>query len=324
MPSVLLIGLGRWGLEHLRVLRTLGVEVFACDVKAERLELAAAWLPQDHLSHDCGAFFSRVDAVDVVTPVQEHFWICRKALEAGKDVFVEKPITATLKEARGLCALVDVTRGRLQVGHVFRFHPVYQSLKTALALGRVGPLRYLAGRFVGLKRPRLDGGVTQSDAIHFLDLFTDLLGRPRAVTATVRDFLGRGTDDFSLAIVEFERQLAVVETGYFVPGTWRELQAIGEQGTCLADFANWTLAVHSGHHRKRAEEWQVESGPPAVETVMRDEPLRRELSAFIQGIGTREPPVVDAKAGYRALVLVEAIHAASTLGRRVPIEETEP
>jgi UDP-N-acetylglucosamine 3-dehydrogenase len=323
MPSVLLIGLGRWGQEHLRVLRTLGIEVFACDVRAECLEQAGALLPRDHLSPDRRSFLSKVDAVDVVTPAPEHFWICREALDAGKDVFVEKPITATLKEARDLCQRVATTDARLQVGHVFRFHPVYRALKRALAAGRLGRPRYLAGRFAGLKRPRADGGVTQSDAIHFLDLFTDLLGRPRAVTAAVRDFLGRGMDDFSLAIVEFEWELAVVESDYFVPGTWRELQVIGELGSCVADFSNWMLTFHAGHHRETAGEWQVESVPPAVEAVERDEPLRRELDAFIQGIGSREPPVVDAEAGYRALALVEAIHAASTLGRRVFMEEIE-
>jgi predicted dehydrogenase len=130
-------------------------------------------------------------------------------------------------------------------------------------------------------------------------------------------------DDLSLAIVEFERQLAVVESGYFAPGTWRELQVIGDLGSCVADFANWTLAFHPGHHRHAPDQWRVESAPLAVQAVERDEPLRRELGAFIEGIETREPPLVDAEAGYRALVLVEAIHAASTLGRRVSMEEIE-
>ena len=239
MPRILLVGLGRWGREHLRVLRSLGAEVFAADLRPECREEALSVLPPDHVGEDFRPFLEGVDGVDVVTPVQEHFWICREALDAGKDVLVEKPITATLKEARDLRERVGATRARLQVGHVFRFHPVYEALRTTLASGRLGQLRYLAARFAGLKRPRPDGGVTHSDAIHFLDLFIDLLGRPRAVTAILRDFLGRGMDDFSLAVVEYDRELAVVESGYFVPGTWRVLQAIGDRGACVADFARW-------------------------------------------------------------------------------------
>jgi UDP-N-acetylglucosamine 3-dehydrogenase len=323
MPSVLLIGLGRWGQEHLRVWRALDVEVFACDLRDECLEQAAAVLPRDHLTHDAEAFLSRVDAVDIVTPVQEHFELCRQAIDAGKDVLVEKPMTATLKEARDLYERVRLHGARLQVGHIFRFHPVYQAIKTALAAGRLGRLRYLGGRFAGLKRPRVDGGVTQSDVIHFVDLFADLLGRPRGVSATVRDFLGRGMDDFAIAVVEFERELAVVESSYFPAGTWRELQVVGEHGVAVADFANWKVTFHDGHHRYVAGQWQVEAGPSVVHAVKPDEPLRRELHAFMRGIGTGEPPMVDAEVGYRALVLVEAIHVAAGLGRRVSIEEVE-
>ena len=323
MARVLLIGLGRWGREHLRVLLSLGAEVFAADLRPERLQEAASVLPPDHVASDFRLFLSRVDAVDVVTPVQEHFWICREALEAGKDVLVEKPITLTLKEARDLAEHARSSRARLQVGHVFRFHPVYEALRTMLASGRLGRPRYLAARFAGLKRPRADGGVTQSDAIHFFDLFVDLLGRPRAVTAILRDFLGRGMDDFSLAVVEYDRELAVVESGYFMPGTRRVLQVIGDRGACVADFAKWTLAIHPGHHCEIGGQWQVESAPEEIQTVERDEPLRRELRAFLEGIETRQPPPVNAEAGYQALALVEAAHASSTLGRRVLLEEVD-
>ncbi len=323
MPRILLIGLGRWGWEHLRVLLSLGAEVFAADVRPECREEALSVLPPDHVGEDFRPFLEGVDGVDVVTPVQEHFWICREALEAEKDVLVEKPITVTLKEARDLAEHARGSRARLQVGHVFRFHPVYEALRTTLASGRLGQLRYLAARFAGLKRPRLDGGVTHSDSIHFLDLFVDLLGRPRAVTAILRDFLGRGMDDFSLAVVEYDRELAVVESGYFVPGTWRVLQAIGDRGACVADFAKWTLAIHPGHHREIRGRWQVESAPEEIQAIERDEPLRRELRAFLEGIETRKPPEVDAEAGYQALLLVEAARASSTLGRRVLLEEVE-
>ncbi len=323
MPRVLLIGLGRWGREHLRVLRALGAEVIAADLRPERLREAATVLPPDHLAADFRPFLPEVDAVDVVTAAQDHFAICREALEAGRDIFVEKPMTLTLKEGRELAERARAAAVRLQVGHIFRFHPVYEALKATVVAGRLGAIRYVSTRFAGLKRPRLDTGVTHSDAIHFFDLFVDLLGRPRAVTAVLRDFLGRGMDDFSLAVVEYDRQLAVVESGYFAPGTWRELAAIGETGACVADFSRWTLTVHPGHHREVRGRWQVEEAPEEVRTVERDEPLRCELRAFLDGIGTRQPPEVGAEAGYQALALVEAAHASSSLGRRVLLEEVE-
>lgn len=324
MPRVLLIGLGRWGREHLRVLRTLEAEVFAADLRPERLDEAAAILPSDHLAPDFRPLLWEVDAVDVVTPVQDHYPICREALEAGRDVFVEKPMTLTLKEGRDLVERARATGARLQVGHIFRFHPVYEALKGILAEGRIGPIRYLLARFSGLKRPRLDAGVTHSDALHFFDLFVDLLGRPRAVTAVLRDFLGRGLDDFSLAVVEYDRQLAAVESGYFAPGTWRELEVVGEAGACVADFARWTLTLSPGRHREVHGRWQVEEAPREVLKIEGDEPLLRELRAFLEGIRTRQRPEVGAEAGYQALALVEAARASSSLGCRVLLEEVEP
>ncbi|HZS34429.1 MAG TPA: Gfo/Idh/MocA family oxidoreductase [Methylomirabilota bacterium] len=321
MSRVLLVGLGRWGRQHLRVLGALGAEVFAADLEPRQLETASGTVPRDHLTSDFRRFLSRVDAVDVVTPAPDHFPVCKHVLATGKDCFVEKPLTATLPEAR---VLLDEARGRgarLQVGHVFRFHPAYERLTAVVASGRLGGIRYVTGRFGSLKRPRLDGGVTQSDAIHFLDLFNALLGRPRAVTAVVRDFLGRGADDWSRIVVEYDGAVAALESDCFGPESRRELLVVGERGACVADFAGWTVTLHPGHHQPVAGHWVAEPAPPEVIPVPRDEPLRRELEAFLAGIRTREPAPVDAVAGCEAVALAWAASLASARGRRVALDE---
>jgi predicted dehydrogenase len=324
-PRVLLIGLGRWGRQHLRALVGLGADVYAADLDATNLEAAAAVLPSDHLSDDFRRLLERVDAVDVVTPAPDHFWICQAALLAGKDVFVEKPITATLKEARELVEQVRAGTSRLQVGHVFRFHPVYEQLTALLAAGRIGRIRAVGGRFQGLKRPRPDGGVTASDAIHVFDLVTDLLGAPRTVTAVLHDFLGRGLDDWGVTVIEFQDALATVAASYFAPETRRDLTVIGEHGALVADFAGWTLTEYPGHHRRNKRGWEIDARSTEIHAVDNpDEPLRRELRAFLDGIDTRHPPLVGAEAGYRALLLASAAKVASIEGRRVRVEEIEP
>src|SRR5438552_17232685 len=90
----------------------------------------------------------------------------------------------------------------VQVGHIFRFHPVTVTLREALGAGRIGAVRYATGRFSGFKRPRTDVGVTQTDAIHYFDLFAYLFAHPATrVAALQRDYLGRGLDDLSVTIV---------------------------------------------------------------------------------------------------------------------------
>src|SRR5207249_6617588 len=121
----------------------------------------------------------------------------------GKDCFVEKPLAASAAEGRALAGVVRATGRILQVGHVFRFHPVTEALRRQLGEG-IGAIRYATGRFAGFKRPRTDVGVTMTDAIHYFDLFSYLLGvQPTAVTATLRDHLGRGMDDCAFATVEY-------------------------------------------------------------------------------------------------------------------------
>src|SRR5207253_7994264 len=139
-----------------------------------------------------------VDAVDIVTPADSHITIGVECLKVGRHCFVEKPLAMTVTECRQLSAAAAESGRVLQVGHIFRFHPVTKTLCAQLGSGRLGGVRFVTGRFAGLKRPRTDVGVTQTDAIHYFDLFAYLLGRSAdAVSAMQRDHLGRGLDDLS-------------------------------------------------------------------------------------------------------------------------------
>src|SRR2546423_1462270 len=93
---ILLIGLGRWGANHLRVLQSMPIELFVAEHDPERLN--ASGVSQSHRTSAARSLFPIVDAAVVVTPAHTHFEICRDLLDAGKDVFVEKPIS--LKSAK--------------------------------------------------------------------------------------------------------------------------------------------------------------------------------------------------------------------------------
>src|SRR5947208_7691028 len=142
----------------------------------------------------------------------------------GKDVFVEKPITLVSSEAKELTELAEKRGLILQVGHIFRFDPASLWMLEAIRQGRFGHLKMLRARFSGFKRPRHDTGVTFADSIHFIDLFNFLLGTsPRRVHAVLQDFLGRGMDDESLIVLEYDQDkgspvLATWEAGDHAPG----------------------------------------------------------------------------------------------------------
>jgi predicted dehydrogenase len=263
-----------------------------------------------------------VDAVDIVTPADNHFALAAECLRAGRDCFVEKPLTLTVDEGRRLVGIVAETGRVLQVGHIFRFHPVTTVLRDRLAAGALGRVRYCTGRFAGFKRPRADVGVTQADAIHYFDLFAHLLGREAtAVTATLRDHLRRGLDDCSFTTVEYGDIPAFIEAGYFAPGTQRECVIVGERATLLADFGTSEIRVLSNRHVREAEGWTTAEGPVERLKATGPEPLRHELELFLEAAGGRGSAAVDAQAGLSAMRVVEAARRASELGRRVVLAE---
>ena len=154
-----------------------------------------------------------------------------------------------------------------------------------------------------------------TDAIHYFDLFTYLLGQaPIAVTATLRDYLGRGMDDCSFATVEYGRIPAFVEAGYFAPGTYRDCVIVGERATLAADFGSSEVRVHANQHVKGAGGWQAPEGAVEAFKASGKEPLSHELELFLDAVTHRTAPAVDVEAGLLALRVVEAAQRSSALG----------
>src|ERR1700731_4842124 len=318
---ILLIGLGRWGANHLRVLQSMPIDLFVAERDPGRL--SSSGVSQSHRSEDASSLFPIVDAAVVVSPAQTHFEICRDLFEAGKDVFVEKPISLKSADAKELTELAKRSGLILQVGHIFRFDPASVWMRDAIAQGRFGEIKMLRANFSGFKRPRQDTGVTFADSIHFMDLFKFLLGKsPRRVHAVMRNFLGREgeMDDESLIVLEYNGDsgtpiLATVEAGYHLPGKMRQLTIVGKDSSAVCDYnvAQYKIKTFKNEHVRRGAEIKETEGAMHQLEFPPEEPLRSELSAFLDAIETRSRPLVDGVDGMEAVRVVEAaIESAGT------------
>jgi len=327
MKRILLIGIGRWGVNHLRVLKSMPVELFVADHREQRL--SSVDISQSHRSTDARSLFSKIDAAVVVTPAQAHFETCRELLGMGKDVFVEKPITLASSEAKRLTELAEKSGAILQVGHIFRFDPASLWLRDAISAGRFGRLKMLQARFSGFKRPRHDTGVTFADGIHFIDLFNFLLGvPPRRVHAVLSDFLGRGMDDESLIVLEYDqandsRALATIEAGYHAPGKFREVTIVGTDSSAVCDYnvAQYKIKTFENRHVADRDTIKADEGAVRQLEFPPEEPLRAELAAFIDAIDKRNPSSVDGWAGFHAVRVVEAVLKSAQTGGWIEIGE---
>jgi UDP-N-acetylglucosamine 3-dehydrogenase len=202
--KILLIGLERWGVNHLKALTKLADEVYGADTDPDLKVGGDFAIPPDRFSRDYRDFLDCVEGVDGVTPVYSHRAIGRDCFERRKDVFVEKPIALTTPETREMI-IEDEAKVILQVGHLYRYHPACLRIKQLIPEGRLGSVRYAYGHFMGFKRPRADGGVRHTDAIHFFDLFNFLFDQPpQTVTAVVKNYLNRPLDDTFASVLDYQ------------------------------------------------------------------------------------------------------------------------
>jgi predicted dehydrogenase len=328
MTKVLLLGLGRWGLNHLRNLNSMPVELHVAEVDSKRLDPARKLgLPEARLTTSHKGLINKVDCVVVVTPAQTHFPICKEFLDAGKDVFVEKPITLIPDEARQLTELAEKNKRILQVGHIFRFDPASLWLREAIQAGQFGRVQILRSNFSGFKRPRNDSGIMFADAIHFVDLFNYFMAKtPARVLAATQDFMARGMEDASLLSLEYQNDRGTtwgtIETNYFLPGKFREVMVIGSELSAVCDYnaAQYKIKTFANRHVKEGNDFKaVEGALHQVESPPK-EPLLAELRAFVESVQTRKAPLADGWAGFDSIRVLEAATESAKSGRTVDLK----
>ncbi|MGH6905835.1 MAG: Gfo/Idh/MocA family protein [Geminicoccaceae bacterium] len=326
--AVLQVACGSFGPSHLEAWRRLGFRdrLWVADPDADaRARVLACDIPAERIVADYRAALPEVDLVDVVAATEVHVEICLGAIDAGKDVFVEKPLTLVADEARKLARAVARSDRVLQVGYYFRHHPLTWYAKERIGRGELGELRYLSANFSGFKRARRDVGCTANDAVHFLDLCNWLLGAtPTLAFSVQRDHFGRGLEDLSLILLTYPSgALAKVETGYIQPGrqpdnvianalTTKAIEICGSEGALEIDYqaerATWHRVRHLLHDDGFWRPVFDAAIVPKLEPRGPVEVLISEFTEFLGHVRHRTRPEADVqRAGVEIAVLYEAI-----------------
>lgn len=334
-PDILLIGCGAFGRVHLAALVRLGLADRVLGLEPDAAMRAAC--PGLRFAPSLEAGLAACRAAIVATPVPTHAAIAARVLEAGLDLFLEKPATETAAEAASLAALA-AARGRIaQLGLYFRFHPKARALRGMVAAGAFGPLHYLAARMSGLKRARADSGALLNDAVHFADLLPWLAGEaPVAVFAQAADPLGRGREDLAVIQLRFASGLVgLIEAGCVLPGRWpdavvpgaetrKEVILAGRDALAEVDFAAESLVLRRGRHAPgQGGAWAPGHAPRETPPIPAADPVTvvaAELAAFLAAIETRVPQGPDlAEGGVRPLAILDAARRSAQEGRVVEI-----
>ena len=247
------------------------------------------------------------EAVIIAAPTRFHYALAEQALAAGRHVFIEKPIAASLDEADRLIALAARQGRVLQVGHIERFSAAFRTVMGAPSGGQA--LSFEAVRAAPFRPRSLDVSVVLDLMIHDLDLVMELAGgEPEAVEA-VGAAIASDHPDFAVARLRFPGGRAASITASRVSlAMERRLRVLGTEGEMAVDFLTRSLAVL---WRGGAEPVETMPGHGVDRATWTDhDSLEAEQAAFIAACQGRGPVVVDGAAGRRALKWALAIEEA--------------
>jgi predicted dehydrogenase len=331
--SLALVGTGDWGSNLLRNFATLPSArvVAVCDADAARLERAQAVVPAAEALVEARALLRlpQLEAVVIAAPARDHAPLARLFLEAGKDVFVEKPFTLDVADAEALVALAEA-RGRiLMVGHLLIHHPAVRKLQALVDEGELGRVHYVYSQRVNLGRVRSDENALWSFAPHDLSVMLHLLGgEPVEVSARGASFLQRGIEDVVFASLSWaDGRMAHAHVSWLDPHKVRRFTVVGSRRMAMFDDMEPAEKVRiydkgvdpaPGEVVDFARAMTVRQGDVLIPRIDGAEPLRLECQHFIDCVRSRRTPRTDGRDGLR-VVRVLAAAQASLEARGAPV-----
>jgi len=310
-----------------RVFHEMGVLYKVCDFSPSRLQQLAVKYPDVKMESTLEAIVDdpKVDAVVIATPAETHNKIARQALLAGKDVYVEKPLTLHCEEAEQLTELAE-SRGRiLMVGHLLEFHPAITKLEELIQAGELGRIEYIYSNRLNMGKVRREENALWSFAPHDISVILLLLNRmPIQVAATGGTYLQPNIADVTVSTMLFERGVrAHLFVSWLHPYKEQKLVVVGERRMAVFDDVRKTEKLQIYDKKIDLVDGQFVAEKPAARTVEfpAHEPLMLECRHFLDCIETRRTPKTDGRDGWRVLKVLEASQRSLSMnGEPVQLE----
>ncbi|MEA4957777.1 Myo-inositol 2-dehydrogenase [bioreactor metagenome] len=254
-----------------------------------------------------------IEAVSVCVPTTHHYNVVMAAIENGKHVLVEKPIAFTLKEAEGMIEAAKEKGVKLSTGHVERFNPAVQKAKELIEMDIIGDVVSASAKRVGPFPPRIkDVGVAIDLAIHDLDvmyyLFDDDVTQ---VYATMGSILEKCEyEDHAEIMTKFANGITgILEVNWLTPYKRRALEVTGTDGIISIDYIDQSVDV-AGKFAQKVE-------------IQREEPLKYEISSFLNSIVNDVELEITGEDGLNALKMVLAANKSSKEQLPIKLDELD-
>lgn len=323
MQNIAVIGCGYWGPNLIRNFNSLsGCTVkIACDLDESRLKHMKSLYPSLETTNEFDQIINDkdLDAVAIATPLKFHFEMANKCLDAGKHVFIEKPMASSVSECRQL--ITDAERNKLiiMVGHTFIYSPPVRKIKEIIDRGSLGQIQYISARRLNLGLFQTDINVTWDLAPHDISIILYVLGKPPiSVNCQGKAHVNPDIEDVTSMTLNFaDGGFATIQSSWLDPNKVREMTFVGSKRMLVYNDIEpaETIKIYD----KRVEtppyydtfaefHYSYHYGDMYSPYLKQYEPLKRECQHFLDCIKSEEKPE---SSGYEGLQVVQILDAAS-------------
>jgi predicted dehydrogenase len=311
-----LVGLGYWGPNLARNFDDLGGLAAVCDLDPTLRERFSARYPNARVYDDFDAMLTdeKLQGVVVATPVPTHYELTRRALAAGKHVFVEKPPAMRATEMEELVALAEERGLVLMPGHLLLYHPGIQKVKQLIDAGDLGEVYCIYGNRQNLGVIRKDENALWSLGVHDLSVILYLLDEePEEMWAHGNAFLNPGVEDVVFCYLRFPSgKIAHMHLSWLDPHKMRRITVVGNEKMVVFDDMELErkVTIYEKGPWQPAEtygEWRTRTGDISSPRIPNDEPLRLECTHFLELVESGPGDHKEARDGLAVVRALEAL-----------------
>lgn len=295
MTGVAVVGIGSWGRNLVRTFDELAEVVMCCHTGNPE---SAAWLTETYpaiertTDYEAVLEAEEIDAIVIATPIPTLADLAERAIRAGKDVFVEKPMAQSADRADRLTTLAIEEDALLFVGYIFAHHPFYERTRSTTGSGAVDHLR-LEWTTLGTFGPALVDNLV----CHPVSVAVRWLGIPRSVEVTERHHVTGDLDVLGLDL-GYEDATCSIRVDRAAPDKGYVARVYTNDGQCH-------VATDDTYH-----EFVADEGAFAAETQMATDPLTTECARFLEARAGTTSPVTDGQFGARVATVLDRIKSA--------------
>jgi predicted dehydrogenase len=314
------VGYGYWGPNLVRnFYATDGANVsMVCDLNLQRLELVKTIYPSVKVTQNYEELVkdSSIDAIVISTQVSSHFSLAKKALEAGKHVFLEKPMTATVKEAEELVNIAERKKKVLMVDHIFLYTGAVRKIKKVIEDEELGNIYYFDSVRVNLGLFQHDVNVIWDLATHDLSIMDYLLAKKPEVVSAVGIAHFGNLENIAYITVQFpDNLLAHIHVNWLAPVKIRTTLIGGSKKMVVYDDNEpsekvkiYDCGVTCTEKKEDVYQMLVQyrTGDMLAPKLDTTEALKLMSKEFIDSINQNRKPFTDGEAGLRVTRLLEA------------------